>query len=315
MQHPSSATTRSRWNEWSKSQQTSHLTHPASLSTELRQFVVDPDKFPVDELEGLLDLSEAELSEMLAAKALTKNHWLSVFKFAYASQRSFEKMSFALLEAGQPDLVMILLIANDPISHTFWHFFEPQYYEGVDRERAARIGPTIPNFYAHNDAYLGRLRQIVDDDTVIMVLSDHGFAANGRLPRMRPIEDFEDAYSPELREEMVFEEVAVGRSGAHHIMGIFMSAGGPILSGVQTEASIYDIAPTILALQGMPVPDDMPGRVLEEIIDPAFLAKYPIDRIPSYEDFIERRPGDIDPEGTAADEGILEMLRSLGYIE
>jgi len=307
--------TRSRWNEWSTSQQSSYLTYPESLSTRLSKFVVDPDHFPVHELPGLLDLSEVELSELLAAKAPTKNHWLSVFKFSYATQRSFEEMSFELLEAEQPDLAMIFLIANDPISHTFWHFFQPQYFQGVDPAKAARLGPTIPNFYEHNDAYLGRLRQVIDDDTVIMVVSDHGFAATGRTPTMHPVEEFEDAFNPELRDKMVFEEIAIGQPGDHHIMGIFMAAGGPILPGVQTKMSIYDIAPTILALQGMPVPEDMPGRVLTEIIDPNFLAKYPIEGISSYADFIERKPEKFELKGTEADEGILNMLRSLGYIE
>ena len=56
--------------------------------------------------------------------------------------------------------------------------------------------------------------------------------------------------------------------------GVFLAAGGPVLPGVSVAPSIYDIAPTVLALLGMPVPDDMPGRVIEEIVEPAFWAEH-----------------------------------------
>ncbi|MEE8278833.1 MAG: phosphodiesterase, partial [Thermoanaerobaculia bacterium] len=81
----------------------------------------------------------------------------------------------------------------------------------------------------------------------------------------------------------------------------------------EVRATLFDIAPTILALLGLPIPEDLPGRVLEELLEPEFLARYPIRRIASYEDLIPlpaRAPG---VEGE--DEEALEMLRALGYIE
>jgi len=55
-------------------------------------------------------------------------------------------------------------------------------------------------------------------------------------------------------------------SGIHKKEGIFIACGPDIRQGIQLEgARIYDVAPTILHLLGLAVPDDMDGRVLEEI--------------------------------------------------
>ncbi|RLI88766.1 MAG: hypothetical protein DRO62_03075 [Candidatus Altiarchaeales archaeon] len=55
-------------------------------------------------------------------------------------------------------------------------------------------------------------------------------------------------------------------SGSHRINGIFIAHGPDIKEGTQIQrAKIYDIAPTILHMFGLSVPDDMDGRVLTEI--------------------------------------------------
>ena len=55
-------------------------------------------------------------------------------------------------------------------------------------------------------------------------------------------------------------------SGIHKKEGIFIAYGPDVRQGIQIEGTkIYDVAPTILHLLGLPVPDDMDGRVLGEI--------------------------------------------------
>jgi len=63
-------------------------------------------------------------------------------------------------------------------------------------------------------------------------------------------------------------------SGIHKKEGIFIAYGPDIKQGHEIQgAKIYDVAPTILHMFGLPVPDDMDGRVLKEIFregsDPA----------------------------------------------
>ncbi len=55
--------------------------------------------------------------------------------------------------------------------------------------------------------------------------------------------------------------------GYHRLNGILMLYGANIRKGVQLDpAQIYDVAPTILYLLGLPVPSDMDGRVVKEAI-------------------------------------------------
>lgn len=66
------------------------------------------------------------------------------------------------------------------------------------------------------------------------------------------------------------------RTGAHKPNGIFMAIGPNIKDGIQTEnASIMDLAPTVLYEHGIPVPDDMDGRVLTEIFHEEYLEANP----------------------------------------
>jgi len=73
--------------------------------------------------------------------------------------------------------------------------------------------------------------------------------------------------------------------GNHRIHGIFLAYGPGIKKGYKIEnAKIYDIAPTILHIFGLPIPNDMDGRVLMEIFEPdsEFAKRKPVYVDPSY---------------------------------
>src|SRR5262249_41578021 len=69
---------------------------------------------------------------------------------------------------------------------------------------------------------------------------------------------------------------AFGPTGDHRMEGILVAAGPPFRPGaVPEQPSLLDVAPTILHLLGVPVPDDMDGRVLSEVLDPAYTSAHP----------------------------------------
>lgn len=304
--------TRTRWTEWSEGNADTAQAYPQELAQELRPLVVDPMHPPIEELQALAQFTPAEMDEMLAAKVPIYAHGLSVLKFGYCTQRSYEHFADAMLRRGQPDLTGVFLIANDPASHTFWHYYQPDKFHGVDRTTAHRLGTVIPNMSRHNDAELGRLLEMIDPRTVVMIISDHGFRASGTVPHLQSASDFKQWFSNELLKSKTNETVAIGQSGHHSIDGVFIAAGGPLKRGVTVKASLLDIAPTALALMGLPVPEDMPGKVLVDLIRSEFLNQHPVRKIPSYEGLIPLvhvRPG-ANPD----DEQSLQMLRSLGYV-
>ena len=99
--------------------------------------------------------------------------------------------------------------------------------------------------------------------------------------------------------------------GAHDPMGVLFMAGGPVRRGFDLkEANIVDIAPTVLYLLGEPVPDDVDGRVLLEVLDPDYVSSNPVRKA-------EAAAATAPTAGySREDEAIIEeRLRGLGYIE
>jgi hypothetical protein len=272
---------------------------------------------PLDEFDALVEFTPSERAELLAAEAPIPYHGPSVFKFGFCEQRTYENVAFELLARGQPELAMVFLIAVDPISHTFWHYYEPERFPaaaegGADPADAARLGALVPAMYAHNDRVLAHLLELVDEDTVVMIVSDHGFKASGRLPAETGSVDLRSFGID--RSEPLERPVNVGMTGVHKENGVLVAAGGPIVAGAEFERqpTVADVTPTVLALMGLPIARDMSGRVLTEMIDPGFLARNPLRWIESYEGLIER------PELAAggADDALRKSyLKALGYTD
>ena len=101
-------------------------------------------------------------------------------------------------------------------------------------------------------------------------------------------------------------------SGIHRDDGIFIGCGGPMRSGQSIAgATICDIAPTVLYLLGIQVPDDMDGSVLREAIDERYLSQNPVRTITSSEGEETAQ----EEFGLWETEAIENKLRGLGYID
>ena len=98
-----------------------------------------------------------------------------------------------------------------------------------------------------------------------------------------------------------------GDSGCHRRHGILIARGPEVKQGHTVEgARILDLAPTILHLMGLPVPDDMDGRVLTE----ALSTSRPVERGAASLATEEGSAG-LSAEETAEVE---DRLRALGYL-
>jgi predicted AlkP superfamily phosphohydrolase/phosphomutase len=101
--------------------------------------------------------------------------------------------------------------------------------------------------------------------------------------------------------------------GTHRPEGIFIAHGPHIKPGTTvTNATLYDIAPTILYLQRHPVPDDMDGNVLTDIFTAEKLRRQPVQRCEPAGVTERTTSEDLDEKET---EQIKERLKDLGYLE
>lgn len=98
-------------------------------------------------------------------------------------------------------------------------------------------------------------------------------------------------------------------SGMHRMNGVFIMHGPLCRKCNSIKPRMIDVAPTILYLMGLPVLEEMDGRVLDEVIDTAYLKSRPIKMISSVE--YSAKGSFYSAE---AEEKIKESLKGLGYL-
>jgi predicted AlkP superfamily phosphohydrolase/phosphomutase len=210
---------------------------------------------------------------------------------AYPVDATRTAIAERLMRERPADLTLVYLWGVDPMQHVFWKYYQPETWRGppLPAFEVELNRNKIPDYYADTDAFLARLVAAMGPRDTVVVVSDHGAG---------PVRTYDPA-SPV--------------SGDHRPEGIVIMAGSHVRHGEgQGGASILDITPTVLYLLGLPVGRDMEGRVLEEAIDPTFLAARPPRTIATHEVGSHREAVTAVP--TDADERIKERLRGLGYL-
>ncbi len=105
--------------------------------------------------------------------------------------------------------------------------------------------------------------------------------------------------------------------GHHRWEGIFLTAGPGIRQDARVgELSIVDVAPFVLHRLGLPVPDDMAGRVPEEVLEPEELAARPPRTVPAAPGTPARALAPAALELDADEQSaVMRRLKALGYVE
>jgi predicted AlkP superfamily phosphohydrolase/phosphomutase/tetratricopeptide (TPR) repeat protein len=275
-------------------------TYPSDYMDRIRPLLVGDDAVSYDEVARFVDVTPDEFSRARrriernrrAAYREPLNHLTKVI----ASTRSYHGVALNLLENHRADLTLVYYQGIDEVAHRFMHFMPPAM-PGIDPDDVRRLGPALERFYVYQDELLGELIEAAGPETTILVVADHGFLNGAERPRGQTA-DIE------------------GQPGRwHRPYGVFVLAGPRIRSTQLDTTSLLDIAPTLLHLAGLPVPDDGQGRVVEEAFDDAFLAEFPVRTVPTYE-ITPFRVAAAPRSATlsAAEAEIVENLRALGYV-
>ncbi|HEY0025992.1 MAG TPA: alkaline phosphatase family protein [Longimicrobium sp.] len=125
-------------------------THPHALSAEIRRLVgdymVDVRGFRTDRKRWLLE----QIYEMTEKRFTVARH---------------------LLRSRQWDFFMMVEMGTDRIHHGFWQYMDPDHvlYPGPNEFEDA-----IFQYYRRVDELLGGLLEFADDDTRVLIVSDHG---------------------------------------------------------------------------------------------------------------------------------------------
>jgi len=165
--------------------------------------------------------------------------------------------------------------------------------------------PVINRVYRRNEIFHGPFSREGADLVLDWWSEDSLFSTQPSFP--------EDTGKPALiiREHRPSETSEWG--GTHRLNGILIARGSGFKSGAEiANARLIDIAPTLLHLLGVPVPEDMDGKVLASAFQPDFLLARPIrSRAASGTSATDRPSGYTDEEAAKVE----ERLQALGYLE
>ncbi len=273
--------------------------YPEDYLASIKDRLITDADVTLAEVNEFADITAAEFQERRAqiehaearkAYADPVNHLTRIL----ASTRTYQAAALDLLARGQPDLMLVYFQGIDEMGHRFMHLMPPRMAM-ADAGDYRRFHGAVEAYYRFQDRLLGELLAKADPDSLVIVLSDHGFK-NGPG---RPTDD------PPYIE---------GKPGKwHRLYGIFMMAGPGVKPGQIDTVSLLDLAPTILAAAGLPPSDQMPGRVLAEAFTPERGRELVQERVASY-DALGHAGAAVGAGSSAADKEMIANLRSLGYI-
>ena len=115
----------------------------------------------------------------------------------------------------------------------------------------------------------------------------------------------------EFGSHKIVDPMKRGISGTHRMNGIFLAYGAAVRPGVEVEgASLVDLAPTILHMMSVPIPEHVDGRVLDELFLPDFEPAPVNGQHRSHDEAYSLGEGLTEEEKQI----VSERLRNLGYI-
>ena len=245
-------------------------TYPIALAAELDAAI--PADWPW--LKQVLDSGQLKLiSDRPPGQRMSSEQRMREARFFYDQDHRGEQAALYLLaHRSRPDLLGFTSRKVDLASHYMWNVLS------ADRGPEA-MSRVLEPVYRYEDDLVGRLIAAAGPAVHVLVVSDHGFERVG------------EGYDH--------------KEGAPD--GIFVARGPLFRRGAALgEVSVYDVAPTVLHVLGLPVARDMEGRVPEA----ALAGGAPVRWVATYETGRRAAKGARSP----LEEEVREQLRALGYI-
>ncbi|MFN2387955.1 MAG: alkaline phosphatase family protein, partial [Thermoanaerobaculia bacterium] len=192
-----------------------------------------------DELAAFLQAPAAEIPRLRGA---VRSPAISLARVIGAT-RLTHRVARDLYDRHHPDLMVLYLAGTDEIGHLFAPSMPPKL-PCASEEDVGRYGGVVDDYYALVDRVLGQwMRRAREDGATLLIHSDHGFLWGERRLCDVAAHDWNTA------------------SFWHRPEGVFLAWGERVRPGRAPAAvSLFDVAPTVSALLGIPVDPSLRGR-------------------------------------------------------
>jgi predicted AlkP superfamily phosphohydrolase/phosphomutase/tetratricopeptide (TPR) repeat protein len=259
--------------------------HPPELSEPLSELRVNPMELNGDFIRMFVPEYEKVDQE--------KDKHLHALGKIIAETMSIHAAGTELLATQPWDFAAIYYSSIDHFGHGFMRYHPPRLPHVPEKDFEI-YQHVIANAYRYHDAMLGTLLSFTDENTTVILMSDHGFHPDDQRPIYIPAEP-------------------AGPAVEHRHFGVLCLKGPQLRQNEKIYgASLLDVCPTILTLFGLPPGRDMDGKVLLS----AFKEPPRIAPLASWDDV----PGDsgthsaetcLDPVASAE---AFKQLVELGYV-
>ena len=244
---------------------------PAPVSAELAELRVFPDEVGVEELIP----SNADAAARVLGQAIL------------AQSATVHAVATELVEHHPWELAAVVYPGIGQASAAFMQFHPPRQSH-VSPADAERYGNVVTRAYQFHDLMLGRLLELAGSGATVILVSDHGFRTGLR------------------RQPFVAQTAEESAAIWHRPRAMFAAAGPGIAVGATVVGgSVLDVAPTVLALLGLAVARDQPGRPLSQ----AFDGPVEVAMVDTHD-----RPRPV-PTATGGPDADVQHLLDLGYVD
>src|SRR6266571_1592040 len=97
----------------------------------------------------------------------------------YSNHEDRERMFFDALDKTRDGLCACVFDTTDRVQHMFWRYLEEDHpaSRGIPKEQRPNV---IEDLYTRMDRLVGRVMEQIDGNTLLLVISDHGFKSFAR---------------------------------------------------------------------------------------------------------------------------------------
>ncbi|QNK77032.1 alkaline phosphatase family protein [Winogradskyella sp. PAMC22761] len=260
--------------------------HPESLVESLHDLRVHPS-----------EITEAHILPFIPKAGeidQDKDQSLQTFSKIMAENVSLHAAATNLMRTTDWDFMGVYYDFIDHFCHAFMKFHPPKLGP-IPKKIFELYNDCVLSAYRFQDMMLGRMLELTDDDTTIIVMSDHGYESGNK--RILEMPKYQAAPSLE-----------------HRQFGMFVAAGPNIKKNEKIFGlGLVDVAPTILHMFNLPIGKDMDGKIALDIFENI--------KPPKFIDSWETVAGDFGEHSknhntdSLSDQEAMQQLIDLGYID
>jgi predicted AlkP superfamily phosphohydrolase/phosphomutase len=267
---------------------------PPERTQEIEDLLVKSEEITFEEFEHIVHIDQ-ETFDTNKALPFDPTNLINDAILIYATAQSYRHISLHLLDEDQPNFLGVYFELVDAYGHLFMPYAPPRQPD-ISEDDYRKYKDAIDEIYVYQDEIIGEFIERMDDNTVMIIVSDHGFkSGDARLKASAEIWGGHAAHW-------------------HRIEGIICLYGNGIKPGYKIQgAGMINVTPTILALAGFPKVQDMPGEALTQAFEPPLVEALNPTTVATLQ---REREEEVDEEllGGGLDEEQMKKLEALGYL-